>query len=118
MARTTYPRQTPVPVRAIGDEVLEDLSVRLMEACPEAVALLRSVRTATPAVQALALGTAPLKLRLALIASEVCEDNRASGGATCELNHLGLALSEHLPPLSPVESEQLTQDVDRLISAT
>jgi len=115
MATIAHSRPTPVSNRAIGGEVLEDLSVRLNEVCPEAVGLLRGIKAATPAIQTLALGTASLKMRLALIASEVCVDNRGSGGASCELNHLGLALLEHLPALSAIELDRLADEVDRLI---
>jgi hypothetical protein len=89
---------------------------RLEQICPDAIRLLRTVRTASPSVRRLALGTAPLHLRAALIMAQLCTDERDAGGPACELTPVGLAILGRLPPLSVSERQELSREVDERLS--
>jgi hypothetical protein len=92
-------------------ELAERLN-RLEGVAPDAIRLLRTVRTASPSVRRLALGTAPLHLRTALIMAELCSDERDAGGPACELTPDGLAVVQRLTPLAASEQEELSREVD------
>ena len=89
----------------------------LEHVCPDAVRLLRTVRTASSSVRRLALGTAPLHLRTALIMAQFCTDERDAGGPTCELTPDGFAVLDRLPPLSPSEQQDLSREVDERLES-
>jgi hypothetical protein len=85
---------------------------QLEQVCPDAIGLLRTVRTASPSVRRLALGTAPLHLRTALIMAGLCTDQRDADGPACELTPDGLAVLDRVPPLSASEQQELSRKVD------
>jgi hypothetical protein len=106
------------PAAAVGG--LHELAERfeqLEQVCPEAIQLLRTVRTASPSVRRLALGTAPLHLRTALIMAGLCTDERDTGGPACELTPDGLAVLERVPPLSVSEQQELSHKVDERLAS-
>jgi hypothetical protein len=106
------------PAAAVGElhELAERLE-RLEQVCPRAILLLRTVRTASPSVRRLALGTAPLDLRLALIMARLCTDERDAGGPACELTPDGTAVLDRLPALSAGEQEELARQVDERLAS-
>jgi hypothetical protein len=79
--------------------------------------LLRTVRAASPSARRLALGTAPLHTRTALIMSGLCTDEREAGGAACELTPDGLAVLERLSPLSASEQQDLSRRLDERLES-
>ncbi len=89
---------------------------QLEQVCPDAITLLRTVRPASPSVRRLALGTAPLHLRTALIMAQICTDERDAGGPACELTPDGLAILDRLPPLSASEQQELSHEVDERLA--
>jgi hypothetical protein len=104
---------------AVAASELHELAERLEQleqVCPNAVRLLRTVRTASPSVRRLALGTAPLHLRTALIMAQLCTDERDAGGPACELTPDGLAVLDRLPPLSASERQELSREVDERLA--
>ncbi len=105
------------PAAAVSElhELAERLE-QLEQVCPQAIRLLRTVRTASPSVRRLALGTAPLHLRTALIMAQLCTDEREAGGPACELTPDGLAVLGRLPPLSASEQQELSREVDERLA--
>lgn len=106
------------PAAAVSE--LHELAGRLEQleqVCPQAVRLLRTVRPASPSVRRLALGTAPLHLRTALIMARLCTDEREAGGPACELTPDGLAVLDRLPPLSASEQQDLSREVDERLAS-
>jgi hypothetical protein len=105
--------------QAVAVSELHELAERLdqlEQVCPNAIRLLRTVRTASPSVRRLALGTAPLHLRTALIMAQLCTDERDAGGPACELTPDGLAVLDRLPPLSANERQELSREVDERLA--
>jgi hypothetical protein len=106
------------PAAAVSElhELAERLE-QLEQVCPQAIRLLRTVRSASPSVRRLALGTAPLHLRTALIMAQLCTDERDTGGPACELTSDGLAVLDRLPPLSASEQQDLSREVDERLAS-
>jgi hypothetical protein len=102
--------------QAVAVSKLHELAEQLEQVCPDAIRLLRTVSTASPSVRRLALGTAPLHLRTALIMAQLCTDERDAGGPACELTPDGLALLDRLPPLSASEQQKLSREVDERLA--
>jgi hypothetical protein len=119
MSSTNPSREFVADRPAVAVSELHELAERLEQleqVCPDAIRLLRTVRTASPSVRRLALGTAPLDLRTALIMAQLCTDERDAGGPACELTPDGLAVLGRLPPLSASEQQELSREVDERLA--
>jgi len=97
---------------------LHNLAERLAQLdkdCPQAVKLLRIIRSASPGIRNLALGTSPLYIRDALITFKFCTMQESSESAF-QLTEDGLTILNRLSPLSSDEQQELTRQAEDCLS--